>query len=384
MSELQIKRITTKRELKDFVRFNYEMYKDCPYAVPDFLEDTLDTFNKDYNAAFEFCDADWFLAYRDGKIVGRVVAIINNRANQKWGTRNVRFGWIDFIDDLEVCRTLINTVEQWGKERGMDTIVGPLGFTDLDQEGMLFEGYDQMGSMYTMYNYPYYNDHLKALGFEEDAVWVDRRIKLPNINGENSANQQKFFRVAKLVEERYGFKVHRFKNKKELKESGYILKVFDIINKAYQNLYGTTDMTQRQVEQYAEMYLPYLDTRLISIIDNKEGEPIAIGICMPNLRDALKKANSKLFPFGWWHMLKALYWKRSNILDLLLIGVLPEYQDSGCISLVFADLIPTAQELGFDVAECCPQLVTNSKALSVWRSLDTVETKKRHTWKKSI
>ena len=170
MSELQIKRITTKRELKDFVRFNYEMYKDCPYAVPDFLEDTLDTFNKDYNAAFEFCDADWFLAYRDGKIVGRVAAIINNRANQKWGTRNVRFGWIDFIDDLEVCRTLINTVEQWGKERGMDTIVGPLGFTDLDQEGMLFEGYDQMGSMYTMYNYPYYNEHLKTLGFEEDAV----------------------------------------------------------------------------------------------------------------------------------------------------------------------------------------------------------------------
>lgn len=384
MSELQIKRITTKRELKDFVRFNYEMYKDCPYAVPDFLEDTLETFNKDYNAAFEFCDADWFLAYRDGKIVGRVAAIINNRANQKWDTRNVRFGWIDFIDDLEVCKALISTVEQWGKERGMDTIVGPLGFTDLDQEGMLFEGYDQMGSMYTMYNYPYYNEHLKALGFEEDAVWVDRRINIPSMDGEHSANQQKFFRVAKLVEDRYGFKVHKFNNKKELKESGYILKVFDIINKAYQNLYGTSDMTQRQVEQYAEMYLPYLDTRLISIIDNKEGEPVAMGICMPSLTKAIQKAKSKMLPFGWFHMAKALYLKHSTTLDLLLIGTLPEYQDTGCISLIFADMIVAAQKMGFKIAECCPQLETNSKALSVWRSLDTEVTKKRHTWKKSI
>ena len=235
-----------------------------------------------------------------------------------------------------------------------------------------------------MYNYPYYNDHLKALGFEEDAVWVDRRIKLPNINGENSANQQKFFRVAKLVEERYGFKVHRFKNKKELKESGYILKVFDIINKAYQNLYGTTDMTQRQVEQYANMYLPYLDTRLISIIDNKEGEPVAMGICMPSLTKAIQKAKSKMLPFGWFHMAKALYLKHSTTLDLLLIGTLPEYQDTGCISLIFADMIVAAQKMGFQIAECCPQLENNSKALSVWRSLDTEVTKRRHTWKKSI
>lgn len=384
MSNLHIKRISTQKELKEFVRFNHSLYQDCSNAVPELIEDTLKNFDRKNNAAFEFCDAEFFVAYRDGKMVGKVVGIINNRANEKWGTKNVRFGWIDFVDDKEVSKALLDAVTAWGKERGMDTILGPLGFTDLDQEGMLFEGYEKPGSMYTIYNYPYYNEHMQALGFEEDAVWVERNINIPKKDGEHSANQQKFFRVAQLVKDRYGFTIHKFKSKKELRESGYVKKVFEIINAAYKDLYGYSNMTERQMDMYADMYLPVLDHRLVSIVDNKEGEPIAIGICMPNLRDALKKANSKLFPFGWWHMLKALYWKRSNILDLLLIGVLPEYQDSGCISLVFADVIPTAQKLGFDIAECCPQLVTNSKALSVWRSLDTVETKKRHTWKKSI
>lgn len=384
MSELSIKRITTKGELKDFVRFNYTLYKDCPYAVPDMLEDTLRCFNAKSNAAFEFCEADCFLAYRDGKIVGRVAAIINNRANQKWNTKTVRFGWIDFIDDREVSKALLNTVERWGQERGMDTIVGPLGFTDMDPEGMLYEGYDKAGSIYTIYNYPYYNDHMEALGYNTDAVWLDRTIHIPRPEGEHAANQQKFFRVAKLVQDRYGFKVHKFKSKKDLRDSGYILKLFSIINTAYKDLYGYSNMTQRQMEQYAAMYLPLLNTNLLSVVENKEGTPIAVGVCMPNLTKAVQKAKSKFLPFGWWHILKALYWRHSNILDLVLIGTLPEYRDSGCISLMFADLIPTAQRMGFDIAECCPQLETNSKALSVWRSLDSEVTKKRHTWKKDI
>ncbi len=213
---------------------------------------------------------------------------------------------------------------------------------------------------------------------------MDRTINIPRAGGEHSANQQKFFRVAKLVQDRYGFKVRKFNSKKELRDSGYVQKLFGIINTAYQNLYGYSNMTQRQIDQYAEMYLPLLDPKLLAIVENKEGTPIAVGICMPNLTKAIQKAKSKLFPFGWWHILKALYWKRSNIIDLVLIGALPEYQDTGCISLIFADLIPTAQEMGFEIAECCPQLETNSKALSVWRSLDTEVTKKRHTWKKSI
>lgn len=384
MSEIIIKRATTKSELKDFIRFNYNLYKDCPHAVPDFMEDTMDTFDRKGNAAFEFCDAEFFMAFREGKMVGKVVAIINNRANETWNTRIVRFGWIDFVDDMEVSKALIKAVEDWGKERGMNEIAGPFGFTDLDPEGMLFEGYDKLGSMYTIYNYPYYNDHMQAMGFEEDAVWVDRTIEIPSADGEHSANQQKFFRVAKLVQDRYGFSVRKFKNKGELRKSGYILKIFEIINTAYKNLHGYSNMTQRQIEAYANQYLPFLSTDLITIVENKEGQPIAVGICMPNLSEAIQKAKSRLMPFGWWHMAKALYFKRSSTLDLLLIGTLPEYQDTGCISLIFADLIPTAQKMGFKVAECCPQLETNNKALSVWRSLDTEVTKRRHTWKKSI
>ncbi len=384
MPALSIKKVTTKGELKDFVRFNYTLYKDCPYAVPDLLEDTLKTFAPKSNAAFEFCEAEFFLALRDGKIVGRVAAIINNRANETWGTRNVRFGWIDFVDDPEVSKALLQAVEQWGKERGMTDIVGPMGFTDMDPEGMLFEGYDRLGDIYTIYNYPYYNDHLERLGFTPEATWVGRTINIPKPEGEHAANQQKFFRVAKLVQDRYGFRVHKFKTKSELRQSGYILKIFEIINTAYKNLYGYSNMTQRQIEEYAEQYLPLLDPRLLSIVENKEGEPVAVGICMPNLSKAVQKAKSKMFPLGWWHLLKALYWKRSNIIDLLLIGTLPEYQDTGCVSLIFADLIPTAQQCGFDIANCCPQLETNNKALSVWRSLDTEVTSKRRSWKKGI
>ncbi len=384
MSTLSIKRITTKGELKDFVRFNYTLYKDCPYAVPDLLEDTLKSFDAKSNAAYEFCEADYFLAYRDGKIVGRVAAIINHSANRKWSTKTVRFGWIDFVDDLEVSKALLDTVEQWGRERGMESIVGPLGFTDMDPGGMLFEGYDKPSSIYTIYNYPYYNAHMEALGYNTEAVWMDRTINIPQAGGEHSANQQKFFRVAKLVQDRYGFKVRKFRSKKELRDSGYVMKLFDIINTAYQDLYGYSNMTQRQMEQYAEMYLPLLNPRLLSVVENKEGIPVAVGVCMPNLTKAVQKAKSKIFPFGWWHILKALYWKHSNIIDLVLIGTLPEYRDTGCISLIFADLIPTAQEMGFEIAECCPQLETNSKALSVWRSLDSEVTKRRHTWKKAI
>ena len=370
--------------MKDFVRFNFTLYKDCPHAVPDLLEDTLSSFDRKKNAAFDFCDAEFFLAIREGAIVGRVVAIINNRANQKWGMKKVRFGWIDFVDDKEVSKALLDAVEEWGRERGMDTIVGPLGFTDLDPEGMLFEGYDRTGSMYTIYNYPYYNEHLKALGFEEDAVWVDRIISVPQKDGEHSANQQKFFRVAKLVQDRYGFKIRKFKSKQDLRSSSYVFKIFEIINTSYKDLYGYSNMSKRQMESYARTYLPLLDHRLISVVENKEGKPIAVGVCMPNLTKAIQKAQSRLLPFGWWHILKALKWKRSKILDLLLIGALPEYQDTGCISLLFADLIPTAQDMGFEVAECCPQLESNTKALSVWRSLDSEVTKRRHTWKKSI
>lgn len=382
MSSVVIKNVSGKKEMRAFIRFNYEMYRDCPYAVPDFLEDTQDTFDPKKNAALEFCDAEWFVAYRDGRMVGRIVAILNNRANQRWNTRIVRFGWIDFIDDMEVSSALIQAVEQWGKERDMDTIVGPLGFTDMDKEGMLFEGYDHLGTMPTIYNYPYYNEHMQRMGFQEDAIWVDRTIQVPSL--ENNQQWIKFQRVAELVRKRYGFRLHKFTTKQELRESGYIQKIFDIINTSYRDLYGYSEMTQRQIDQYAETYLNYLDLRLLSVVENEQGEPIAVGVCMPDMSRAVQKAKAKLFPWGWFHLAKALYWKHSDAVDLLLIGALPKYHDTGCISLIFSELIPRIQSMGFKTAECCPQLETNSRALIVWKSFDSVICKRRHTWKKTI
>lgn len=381
MSEIIIKKVENSKEMREFILFNWELYKDCPNAVPDLLEDTLDTFNKKKNAAFEFCQAEWFMAYRDGKLVGKCVGIINKKANERWQTNTVRFGWIDFIDDKEVSKALIDAVAQWGKEHGMDTMEGPLGFTDMDPEGMLFEGFDVMGSMPTIYNYPYYNDHLEALGFKSDAIWEHRHIYLSEKIGNRDS---KFFRVAELVKKRYGFKTRKFHSKSELRKSGYVQKVFEIINASYKDLHGYSELSKRQIEDYARMYVPLLDLGLLSIVENKDGEPIAVGVGISSLSEAIRKAKARLFPFGWYHILKALFWKRSKCVDLLLIGALPKYHDTGCISLIFADMIPHILKMGYEVAETGPQLNDNIAGTAFWKALDTKIVKRRRTWKKNI
>lgn len=382
MSKITIKKVESKKDMVKFIRFNWELYKDCKYAVPDFLEDTLDTFDKKKNAAFDFCDAEWFMAYRDGELVGKVVAIINKRANERWGTKNVRFGWIDFVDDEEVSRALIDAVSQWGKERGMDAIVGPLGFTDMDPEGMLFEGYEEYSTMPTIYNYPYYNTHMEKMGFEPEATWVERKIMVPKDGHE--LNSSKFARVAQLVAKRYDFKLRKFKSKKELYKGDYVKKIFDIINTSYKDLYGYSEMTERQVNQLAATYLQYLDLRLLGVVENKEGDPIAVGICMGDVGDAIRKAKAKFFPFGWFHMVKGLFFNRSKVINLLLQGALPEYQDTGCISLFYADMIETAKQMGYEYAECSPQLDTNVRGQAAWKNFENVIHKKRRAWKKTL
>ena len=233
MNDIIVSAVTTKKELRAFVRFNYQLYKDCPYAVPDLLEDTLNTFNPKKNPAFRFCEAAFFLARRDGRIVGRVAAIINRRANETWNTRNVRFGWIDFIDDINVSRLLLQTVEDWGRQRGMDKMVGPMGFTDMDLEGMLTDGFDQLSTMNSIYNYPYYNDHMRQLGMQKEVGWVERKVFVPRQGEGHEANQEKYFKIAELVKRRYGFRVHRFRSKKEIRQGGYIRKVLDVVNRSY-------------------------------------------------------------------------------------------------------------------------------------------------------
>ena len=375
---VEIKKVTTKAELKKFIRFNYEFYKDNPYSVPDLYDDMLNTFSPKKNAAFEFCDADYFLALRDGKIVGRVAAIINRRANETWNKRTVRFGWIDFIDDIEVSTALIDTVKQWGRERGMTEIEGPLGFTDMDAEGMLIEGFDQLSTMATIYNYPYYPQHMERLGMEKSADWVEMKIYVPD------QIPEKHQRISQIIARKYDLHIRKLKSKKEIKETGVAHDIFRLINDAYTPLFGYSRMTERQIDQYVNMYVPVLDLRMVSIVENAAGEIVAVGISMASLSRALQKAKGRLLPFGWFHLLKALMWKRPKVLDLLLVAVRPDYQGKGVNALLFTDLIPVYKELGFEYAESNPELEMNDKVQNQWQYFKTEQHKRRRCFKQSL
>ena len=372
-----IKKVSSKKELKTFIRFNYELYKGNPYSVPDLYDDMLNTFSSKKNAAFEFCEAEYFLAYKDNKVVGRVAAIINNRANQTWDKKEVRFGWIDFIDDEEVSSALLKAVEDWGKQKGMDTITGPLGFTDMDAEGMLIEGFDQLGTMATIYNYPYYPQHMEKLGFEKDADWVEFKLMVPD------KLPEKFVRISEIILQKYKLKIKKL-TRKEIKEKHYGQKIFDLINEAYAPLYGFSKMTQGQIDQYVNTYLPLLDLRMVSKVETEDGELVAAGISMASLSKALQKAKGRMLPFGWFYLLKALFIKRSKVLDLLLVGVKPEYQSKGVNALLFYDLVPTFKKMGFVYGESNPELEENKKVQAQWSAFESVQHKRRRAFKKAI
>ena len=373
-----IKKVSTKSDLKKFIRFNYEFYKDNPYSVPDLYSDMVDTLSRDKNAAFEFCEADYFLAYRDGKIVGRVAAIINHRANETWQKKTVRFGWIDFVDDAEVSDALIDTVKAWGRERGMQEIEGPLGFTDMDSEGMLIEGFDQLSTMATIYNYPYYPVHMERMGFEKSADWVEMKIYIPD------AIPEKHKRISDIIQRKYNLRVRKLTDKKEVIKSGVAHEIFRLINDAYAPLFGFSRMTEAQIDQYVNVYIPVLDLRMVTLVETEEGEIVAVGISMPSLSEALQKAKGKFFPFGWYHLLKALKWNRPKVLDLLLVAVRPDYQSKGVNALLFTDLIPVYQEMGFEYAESNPELEDNGRVQNQWQYFKTEQHKRRRCFKQNL
>ncbi len=375
---VEIRKVNSRSELKRFIRFNYEFYKENKYAVPDLYDDMLNTFSPSKNAAFEFCEADYFLAYREGKIVGRVAAIINHRANEQWKKKTVRFGWIDFIDDIEVSRALIDTVRQWGKERGMDCLEGPLGFTDMDAEGMLIEGFDQLSTMATIYNYPYYPHHMEQLGLEKSADWVEMKIYVPD------SIPEKHKRISDIIARKYNLHIRKLTSKREVMRSGIGHQIFRLINDAYAPLFNFSRMTERQIDQYVKMYVPVLDLRMVSLVENEQNEIVAVGISMASLSEALQKAKGRLFPFGWFYLLRALLWKRPKMLDLLLVGVRPDYQNKGVNALLFTDLIPVYQQLGFEYAESNPELEQNDKVQNQWQYFKTEQHKRRRCYKQSI
>ncbi|MBP5258477.1 MAG: N-acetyltransferase [Prevotella sp.] len=378
---IEIRKVENRKDLTQFIDFHYDLYEGNEYNVPNLFSDEMATLDKEKNAAFDFCEAEYFMAYKDGKMVGRVAAIINHRANVKWKCKAVRFGWIDFIDDREVSRALMDAVEQWGREHGMEEVIGPLGFTDFDPEGMLIWGFDQLGTMATIYNFAYYPEHFEAMGgFEKDNDYVEYKMYVPDTVPE------KYTRLAEMIEKRYNLHVKKL-SKKDVFEGGYGKKVLDIINQTFQDLYGYSQLSDKQIDQYVNTYFRYADLNLITVIEdwNADKKICAVGITIPSLSHALQKCRrGRLFPFGWWHLLRAIKWHKTEGVDLLLMGVLPEYRKKGANALMFSDLIPRYQAYGFKWGESQVEMEDNAGVQSQWEYLNPVMHKRRRCYKKVI
>ena len=381
MTSITIKKVETKEDLKAFIEFHYDLYDGNEYDVPNLYSDEVNTLSKDKNAAFDFCVADYYLAIRDNKVVGRVAAIINNKANEKWDQKRVRFGWIDFIEDKEVLEALLKAVEDFGKAHGMNEIVGPLGFTDMDPEGMLTWGFDQLGTMPTIYNYDYYPRLLESLpGYEVDNKYVEYKLFVPDTVPE------KYAKIAEMIQNRYNLRIKKL-TKKDVFEGGYGKKIFELINSTYKDLYGFSELSEKQIDQYINMYFPFADLSLITLVEDASADNklVGIGITLPSLSEALQKCKKgRLFPFGWFHLLRAIKFHKTKIVDLLLIGVLPEYRMKGVNALIFADLIPRYQAYGFEWGETQVEMETNANVQSQWETLNPVMHKRRNCYKKVL
>ncbi len=355
---VSIKEVTTKKELKDFVKFNINLYKGNPYHVPGLIEEEMMTLSKDKNPAFENCEAVFFLAYNDGKIVGRIAGMIVHASNETWNQKHARFGFVDFTDDEEVVDALFNAVESWARNKGMEALQGPMGFTDMDHEGMLIKGFDQLGTMATIYNYPYYPEHMERMGYTKDQDWHEFKIYIPD------RIPEKHLRIGEIVKKKYGLKVVKFKKRKDILP--YANKIFETLNAAFAPLYGFTRLTPKQIDYYTKMYISMLRLNLVTVIIREADDAVVgFGISLPNLSHALQKAKGRLFPFGFIPLLKAMH-SKAKIVDLYLMGVLPEYQNKGVNALLFCDLIPEYIKLGAEYAESNIELENNTAVQAQW------------------
>ena len=366
-----------KRELLKFVHFPIDtLYKDNPYYVPSLVLDEVDTLTPSRNPAFDFCRSVYYMAFDDGKPVGRIAGIINDTVNGKTGSRDVRFGFVDFIDDKEVSRKLFEAVEQWGRKQGMTRMVGPLGFTDMDPEGLLIEGFDQVSTMATIYNYPYYAGHIESLGFEKEVDWVEFKIYVPD------SVPEKHRRISDIISRKYELQTIKYTSAKKI-VNDYGQAIFNLVNEAYANLYGYSPLTPRQIDHYIKMYLPVLRLENVSLIIDKNRQLVGVGIAMPSMSKALIKSRGRILPLGWVQLLKALRGK-NDVVDLLLVAVKPEYQSKGVNALLFTDLIPYFIKNGYVYAESNPELEVNQKVQSQWQYFNTVQNKRRRAYSKML
>ena len=377
MSKIEIIPVTSRKELKQFVQFFYDLYRGNDYAVPYLFSDEISTLEHDGNPSFECCEAEYFMAIKDGKMVGRVAAIINHRANECWDRKQVRFSWFDFVDDPEVSAALLKTVEDWGRAKGMTEIAGPIGFIDTDREGMLVEGFDELSTMYINYNYPYYSQHMEQRGYEKANDWVELRVKVPEVVPD------KFAKITEMVRKRYGLRVHKF-SRKELVQDGWGERIFDLLNETYKNLYGFSQLSDHQIDKLVNDYIKLADLNLVTGIMDGD-KLVGFGVTFPSFSKALRKTrDGRFLPFGWWHLLKILKWHKTDTVDLLLIGVLPEYRSKGANALIFDDLIRQFRSYGFDWAITGPQMETNEGVLSQWQYLESEQIRRHRCYKKDL
>jgi hypothetical protein len=371
---IEIRIVEKKWELKAFVRFPYAIYKSDPCWVPPLDLDELKTLRKDKNPAFEHCESSYWMAYRNGKAAGRVAGIINNRVIEKWGKKYARFGWIDFIEDFQVAEALIKTVEDWAKSKGMEGLQGPLGFSDLDKEGMLIEGFDEMGTYATGFNKPYYAPYMERLGFTKDVDWIEFRIKCAD------SIPEKVSRVGTLISKRIEVHIYEWKSKKEMIQR-FGSQLFELIDKAYEPLYGTCPLTQKQVQFYLDTYLSFADPRFVKILVDKNEKLIGFGVSMPSLSEAARKAQGRLFPLGWYYFLRAL--KHPKVIDMYLIAVEPEFQ-GGCVALIMNAINESVIKEGVEFAETNVELETNIKVQGLWKDYEKRQHKRRRAFIKKF
>lgn len=377
MKKIDVLKADNRQRMDDFIKVAKIIYKGCEQYVPDLDSDVRNLFKPEKNPGMKFSIIQPFVAYKDKVPVGRIVGIINSKANDTWKRKNVRFSMIEFIDDLEVSKELIDTVCKWGADQGMDTIHGPLGITDFDKEGMLVEDFNMMGSINTLYNPEYYPRHMEKLGFSKEVDWVQIHINIPQeIPG-------RYSRVAQYAKEQMGLRVIKVNNDLVYRQ-GYGKKVFDLLNEAYAPLFGFSKLSDEQIDHFLHTYLKIIDKNLIPVVVNAQNEVVGVAITMGSLSKSMRKANGSLFPMGWYHLLKALKWKPEDNAEMLLVAVRPDLQGLGINALFFDDLIPIYNSYGFKWAETGPQLEDNIRELSQWKPLKPQLVKRRRCYKKDI
>jgi len=363
-------------QLHQYVQFGIDLYKGNDCYVPPLIMDEVGTLSPDVNPAFDFCDAQSFMAFRNGEPVGTITAIINKAYNEKTGEKLMRFGFVNFIDDQEVVDELFAAAEEWGRTRGMTEIVGPMGFSDMDHEGMLIEGFDELGTMATIYNYPYYPAHMERMGYEKDVDWIEFRMTVPE------AIPEKHARIAEIVARKYGLSVKKYTSRSKIKKE-YGHAIFELVNEAYADLYGFVPLTERQIDFYIKAYIGVLRLEDVCLVVDSEGKLVALGISMPSLSRALQKSKGKMFPFGWWHLLKAIR-GNTDVVDLLLVAVKPEYQSRGVNALIFADLIPQYNKNGYKYAESNLELEGNENVQKQWEYFERRQHRRRRAFRKKL